>query len=122
MSIEKYLGMIDTFTVIGLIFGAICGGLAGHPYVFTKLVNSNLFGQKDLKDNPYNKLDSSTRWILGLVGGFFFIFGIIMLVVLFTTDFKPGTDDKIAVQTGAFAGIVIGGLVLVPAITGKRES
>lgn len=122
MSMEEYIGMLDTFTIIGLIFGAICGCIIGRSLLYYMLVKSNLFGHEDELDNPYNQLDSKTRWTLGLIGGFFFIFGVIMFVLMLTMVFTPASEDKFVVQTGAFGGIVIGGLVLVPAITGKSES
>lgn len=121
MDISGILAIIDTKVLIGIIVGAICGFSIGRNVIYTNIVKSNQFGMANPADDPYNQLDSQTRVILGLIGALFFLIGVILVFVLFTADLT-GKENIMALQVGGFAFTVIGGLVLVPAISGKRTT
>lgn len=111
----------DGLTIIGAIYGLICGLLIGSKQVFAILYDSNYIDANDWKNSKENKLDPATRLNLGVAGGLFFTIGIIFVVLLFMGVGK-GKDDSMAISTGALAFTVIGGLILYIAIVGKRAT
>ena len=111
------MDMQDILTIVGAVIGLIAGSIFGSFNVYSKMNKANLIGILDNSNHPSNLLSTGERVTFGAIGGLFFTIG--LLVAFFSFISKPGEYQMLIV----FGGIcmAIGGLVCVPAITGKKS-
>lgn len=116
------MNTVDVLTIAGAIFGIIVGWIIGSSNIYSRINKTNLH-RNDIRNHPSSNLDSQTRFLCFFVGGIFFIIGIVILIVCLSGVIEP--DGEIGAGTLAVFGFLcsgMGGLVLVPAISGKSST
>lgn len=112
----------DISTIIGLVFGIICGVTLGRYDIYRRLNKTNLL-QDNIYDDPSNQMSMAERFNIGAVGGLFFIIGLCCVVIPIVMSFASmDFEEQNVIIVFGFLAMGMGGLVLYPAITGKRVS
>lgn len=109
----------DTLTIIGAIFGLICGIWVGAQNIYAALYDHNFIDANAWKESEQNKMSPAMRLNVGIVGLLFLTIGVVTMVLYVCGVGEGSQDDRMALSSGAFIGTFFGVLILYNVIRGK---